>query len=368
MIYPLLPLFLTASLGAGALVVGAIEGAAESVAALLKLASGWWSDRLARRKPLVVAGYALSSFARPLVAFVNSVPQLLVVRLVDRVGKGVRSSPRDALLANAVPASERGRAFGVHRAADHLGAVIGPLVAFALLGGAGLNLRTVFMLAAVPAALAVAVLVLGVRETPVARVIPTAASASLGPAGALPRPFWGFVAAVLLFTLGNSSDAFLLLRARDLGIPTEDIPLLWALFHVVKVLSSVPAGSLSDRVGRRPLILGGWTLYALVYLGFGQATNAMQVWALFLAYGLYYGLTEGAEKALVADLVPAHRRGAAYGWYNLAIGIGAFPAALLFGLVWETAGAPAAFAMGATAAAVAAALAWVVTPRGPVTA
>jgi hypothetical protein len=230
MIYPLLPVFLTATLGAGAATLGAIEGAAETTAALLKLASGWWSDRVPRRKPLVVAGYGLASVARPLVALAASAGQVLGVRLVDRVGKGIRSAPRDALLAAAVPAAARGRAFGFHRAADHLGAVLGPLVAFALLQGAGVPLRTVFLLAAVPAALAMATLVLGVREGPPATDAhaapePPGGATAGAPAGArvasapLGRRFVAVLAAVLVFTLASATDAFLVLRAAQLGVP-----------------------------------------------------------------------------------------------------------------------------------------------------
>ncbi len=354
MIYPLLPVFLTATLGAGAATLGAIEGAAESTAALLKLASGWWSDRLPRRKPLVVAGYALASAARPLVALAGSAGQVLAIRLADRVGKGIRSSPRDALLAAAVPPEARGRAFGFHRAADHLGAVLGPLAAFALLRGAGADVRTVFALAAVPAALAVAVLVFGVREAPPAapprRPPPPAGPGPLDADAAAGRPLVALLAAVTLFTLGNSTDAFLILRAAQLGVPVALVPLLWALLHVVKSASSTPGGALSDRVGRRPLIAAGWLVYAAVYLGFAAARAPWHAWALFAAYGVVFGLTEGAEKALVADLAPSARRGAAFGWYHGAVGAAALPASLLFGALWERYGAPAAFRTGAALA------------------
>ncbi|HJU88796.1 MAG TPA: MFS transporter [Gemmatimonadaceae bacterium] len=345
MIYPLLPLFLATTLGASASIVGAIEGAAESVAALLKLASGWWSDRVARRKPLVVAGYVIASIVRPLVAAARSAGDVLAIRLVDRVGKGIRTSPRDALIADSVDSAVRGRAYGFHRAADHAGAVFGPLVAFALMGWAGLSIRTVFWLAAIPAVASVLVLVLAVREAP--RQAPPVKSMSLGSA-AMGSRFWGFLVVVLLFTLGNSTDAFLLLRASQLGVPAAMLPILWALLHVVKSGSSTPGGALSDRFGRTPLLVTGWALYALVYFGFAQATSVWHAWALFALYGVYFGLTEGVEKALVADVVPAARRGAAFGWFNLTIGIGALPASLLFGVVWDRYGAPTAFSLGAS--------------------
>lgn len=410
MIYPLLPVFLGTTLGASARFVGVVEGAAESTAALLKLASGWWSDRVRRRKPLVVAGYLLASVARPLVAAAQSAGHVLAIRLVDRVGKGIRSSPRDALIADSVHPAERGRAFGFHRAADHLGAVVGPLVAFALMRWGGAGMRTVFWLAAVPAAAAVLVLLVGVREKERAgapqaaapaggpphaedaldtgdvrhqsapRVIETVqggppgahASAAASPrrhatdadvaAAALPRRFWLFVGAVLLFTLGNSTDAFLLLRASQLGVATALVPVLWSMLHVVKSASSTPGGALSDRLGRKPLIVAGWLLYAVVYFAFGRATDAWHAWALFAIYGVFFGLTEGTEKALVADLVPATRRGAAFGWYNLAVGLAALPASVIFGAVWDRAGAPAAFGFGALMALVAALLVAAIVP------
>ena len=346
MIAPLLPIFLSATLGASASAIGAIEGAAESTAALLKLASGWWSDRLPRRKPLVVAGYLLASAARPLVAFAGSAAQVLAVRLTDRVGKGIRTAPRDALLAASVPREVRGRAFGFHRAADHLGAVIGPLIAFALLGAGGLSLRTVFWLAAIPAALSVLVLVVGVRESAVERGAPAGA----GPVDLLGAPVVRRLApllgAVLLFTLGNSTDAFLVLRATQLGVPVALVPILWAMLHVVKSAASTPGGALSDRIGRRPTIVAGWLLYAAVYAGFAAASRTWHVWALVAVYGLHFGLTEGAEKALVAELVPPQARGAAFGWYHLTVGLAAFPASLLFGAVWDRHGAGAAFLVG----------------------
>jgi MFS family permease len=361
MIYPLLPLFLATTLGASASVVGAIEGAAESLAALLKLASGWWSDRAARRKPLVVAGYTLASVARPLVAAAQSASQVLAIRLTDRVGKGIRTSPRDALIADSVDPALRGRAFGFHRAADHAGAVVGPLIAFVLLRGLDVSLRTVFWLAAVPAVISVLVLVLAVRDVP--RHEPRTVT-GVDLSGALGRRFWAFLAVLLIFTLGNSTDAFLLLRASQLGVPTALLPVLWAMLHVVKSASSTPAGALSDRIGRKPLLISGWALYALVYLGFSAAGAEWQAWALFAAYGIYFGLTEGVEKALVADLVPVLRRGAAFGWYNLAIGVGALPASLIFGAVWDRFGAPTAFALGASLAS-AAALAIATLPTAP---
>lgn len=345
MVYPLLPVFLREVLGAGALAVGAIEGAAESVASLLKLASGWWSDRARHRKPLVVLGYLLATMARPLIGLAGGVGQVAVLRLTDRAGKGVRTAPRDALIADAVQAADRGRAFGLHRAADNLGAVIGPLLALLLLREAGVSMRWVFVLSVIPALLAVVVLVAGVGEGDRGRPAPWA---TVGRRWSWPeRRFGSYLAVLMLFTLGNSSDAFLLLRATDAGVGVAWLPLLWALLSLLKAVSSLPAGILSDRVGRRPVIVGGWVVYAAVYFLLGRATTAMQVWLLFAVYGVYFGLTEGVEKALVADLASEAMRGTAFGWYNLVVGLGALPASLLFGAIWEWRGATVAFDVGA---------------------
>jgi MFS family permease len=353
MTYPLLPVFLTTVLGASAMSIGVIEGAAESTAALLKLASGWLSDRVRRRKPLVLAGYGLASLIRPLIGLAQSASQVFGIRISDRIGKGIRTSPRDALIADSVDPSIRGRAFGFHRSADHAGAVVGPLIAFALLRWSTVDLRHVFLWTAVPGALAVAALLFGVRET--ARAAPAAKpAAGVDLKVRLGRRFWAFLAVLFIFTLGNSTDAFLLLRATDLGVPSALVPILWAMLHVVKSAASTPGGALSDRIGRKPLLVAGWLIYAAVYLALGQARAAWQVWALFAVYGVYFGLTEGVEKALVADLVPAEKRGAAFGWYNLALGLGALPASLLFGLLWDKAGPATSFGFGATLALLAA--------------
>jgi MFS family permease len=371
MAYPLLPIFLTTVLGASATALGAIEGVAESTASLLKLVSGWLSDRLPGRKPLVVVGYGLASLVKPLIGLARSAGQVMAIRVVDRVGKGIRTSPRDALIADSVAPSIRGRAFGFHRAADNTGAVIGPLIAFALLRfGHGIDLRRVLLLTAIPAALSVALLVFGLREVP-RPTLPTMreGEGAPGPGGALRAAgfgarFWWLFAILTIFTLGNSSDAFLLLRATQLGIAPLLVPVLWALLNLVKALFNVPGGVLSDRFGRRPLLIAGWTIYAAVYLGFGLAGAAWQVWVLFAAYGLYFGATEGVEKALVADFVPAERRGAAFGFYNLALGIAALPASLIFGELVDHASARTAFLFGGGMALLAAIGICFVAPPG----
>jgi MFS family permease len=282
----------------------------------------------------------------------QNVGQVLMIRLADRTGKGIRGAPRDALIADAVEASQRGRAYGFHRAADHAGAVAGPLVAFGLLTWGGVSLRTVFLLAAIPAAAAMIALIFGVREKR-REVQPAGARPTFARAG-LDRRFWAYLGVLLLFTLGNSTDALLILRANDLGVSAAIIPVLWAVLHVVKSVSSTPGGILSDRLGRRPLIIGGWLIYAVVYLGFAFASATWHAWLLFIVYGLYFGMTEGVEKALVADMVPAQVRGAAFGWYNLTIGLAALPASLLFGGLWQAYGATVAFLAGAGLALLAA--------------
>ena len=388
MIYPLLPVFLTTTLGASAAVLGIIEGAAETTSSLLKLVSGWWSDRIGRRKPFVVFGYTLASAVRPLVAIAQSASQVLAIRLADRVGKGLRNAPRDALIAESVDPSIRGRAFGFHRAADHAGGVVGPLVAFALLQWFAFELRTVFWLAAIPGAVAILAVVAFVREaqalpprsgteaggeralqgTVGAQLNQTAAAPSSAGAAEnlataqLPRSFWAYLGVVLLFTLGNSTDAFLLLRANQLGVPVALAPILWAVLHIVKSLASTHGGALSDRIGRVPTLSAGWVVYALVYLGFAFASAEWHAWALFAAYGLFFALVEGTERALVADYVPANKRGTAFGWFNLIVGIGMLPASVLFGLVWDRAGSATAFVLGASLA-VAAVVAVTVIPR-----
>ena len=354
MIYPLLPVFLTTTLGASAGMLGAIEGAAETTASLLKLASGWWSDRVGKRKPLVVVGYGLASIARPLIAAAQSATQVLAIRLTDRVGKGLRNAPRDALIAESVDPSIRGKAFGFHRASDHAGAVVGPLIAFALLQWMGLELRTVFWLAVIPGALAIVTVLAFVRESAVApgAVRPVHAESA---AQKTPKSFWAYLAVVLIFTLGNSTDAFLLLRANQLGVPIAMMPILWAALHVVKSSASTHGGALSDKIGRAPTLIAGWTIYALVYVGFALASTQWHAWALFVAYGLFFALTEGTERALVADFAGTdNKRGTAFGWFHLTVGLGALPASVLFGLIWDRAGAASAFYTGAALAAVAA--------------
>lgn len=359
-IYPLLPIFLANSLGASARAIGTIEGLAESVASLLKLFAGYLSDRLAKRKFLVVAGYSVASFARPLLAFAQTWTQVLAIRLTDRVGKGIRTAPRDAMIADTVRVEQRGIAFGFHRAMDHAGAVIGPLIGYLLVVLFVANAKSpttgefsrIFLVASVPALIAVLVAIFFMRESPV-HVATENQVKKLSLRG-FDSNFKRFLLVLALFTLSNSSDSFLILRAMDAGVSVALVPLLWAAHHGMKVLSSLFGGDLSDRLGRKRLIVSGWILYAAVYAGFAYATNQASLWVLFLVYGIYFGLAEGAEKALVADLVRPEQRGTAYGLYNLAFGVTVFPASFLMGMIWDWKGPTVAFLvsafMGATAA------------------
>lgn len=350
MIYPLMPAFLVTVLGAGAVALGLVEGVAEATASILKVVSGRRSDRSGRRKPLVVAGYTTSGLARPLIGLATVWPSVVALRFVDRIGKGLRTSPRDALIAGAVSPDQRGRAFGLHRSMDHAGAVLGPLIAAGLLA-LGFDLRSVFLLAVVPAVLVVLVLVFFVREesTPPPPPEPSTGKESM------PRPFKLLLVATVVFTLGNSTDAFFLLRFTDSGMSAGLVAVLWAGHGAVKMAATWMGGRLTDRLGRRPLVASGWVLYAAAYAGFAMVDSLAGLVVIFIAYGVTFGLTEPAERAWVADLAPRARRGAAFGWYHGAVGIAALPASVVFGLVYESYGAPAAFGMGAALAVIAAA-------------
>jgi len=347
MIYPLLPAFLTAVLGAGPAALGVIEGVAETTASLLKLYSGYLSDRVRKRKGWIVAGYSISNVIRPLIAFSTSWLHVLALRFSDRVGKGLRTSPRDAIIADSTPVAFRGKAYGFHRAMDHAGAIVGPLAATVLLLAFHDDLKTIFLFSFIPGLFAVSLLLFGLRESP-AEVRATGHGFSVRAAWAEITPgFRKYLAIILVFTLGNSTDAFLLLRAQQLGVPLTLLPTIWVVLHIVKMGFSVPGGIVSDRIGRKKVIVTGWVVYALVYFAFGMASVQWHAWLLFAVYGIYFGLTEGVEKALVADFAPGHLRGSAFGLYHLVVGAGALPASLLFGLVWQAAGSTAAFAMGA---------------------
>lgn len=349
MVYPLLPLFLTRVLGASAMSLGVIEGAAEAANSVLKVVSGWLADRWGTPKKLVLGGYGLSSAVRPLIAIATSWPQVLAIRFSDRLGKGIRGAPRDAMLADFAPANARGRVYGFHRAMDHAGAVAGPLLASAYLYFHPGDYRTLFTLTIIPGVVVILVL-LRVPERAKAAPTPAASPTNRSNPGNrvdLGSRFYKAMFVILLFSLGNASDAFLLLRLSDLGIAAFWIPLLWSALHVVKVVASLGGGALSDTFGRRTMIGLGWIVYALVYAGFGVFDARPAVVAIFLAYGLYFGLTEGVEKAWVADMAPATSRGTAFGIYNAVLGAGSLAASLLFGLIWTRVSPHAAFMTGA---------------------
>jgi MFS family permease len=354
-----LPLFLANVLGVKMGIIGFIEGIAESTATLLKITSGYLADRLGKKKALTLCGYGLSAFTKPLLYFADTWSLVLGVRFLDRVGKGIRTAPRDALIAEVTAEQDRGRAFGFNKAMDKLGAVVGLLLAAWILsimqsGQETLThtgYRALVLLAVIPGLVAVVILAVGVREPRLAPLEPSKPS-GLDFVGwkSLDGRFKAFLGIVVLFTLGNSSDAFLMLRAQTVGFSTTEIFLLVAAFSLVVSISSFPAGILSDRLGRRRLIVSGWLIYACIYFGLGVATAAWHVGALYILYGLYYGAFQGASNALVADLVPSERRGTAYGLFNAAIGVTVFPASLIAGLLWQWFSPAAPFFFGAVLA------------------
>jgi MFS family permease len=354
-IYPLLPTFVTRVLGGNPASLGLIEGAADATSSVLKILAGHWSDRTGRRRPFVLAGYTIAGLVRPLIALATTWQHVFAVRVADRVGKGLRGAPRDAMLGALASPDQRGRVYGFHRAMDHAGAVIGPIVATVFLYVAPGAYRTLFALTIIPGLLAIAMLLL-VPETRA----PLGAAKSPHPLDqplkAYPREFKRYLLILGVFTLGNSSDAFLLLRLSDVGLATSLLPLTWAGLHVIKSGLSTYGGALSDRLGRRELIISGWMLYAAVYAGFAlsESLTALLVW--FFVYGAHFALVEGSEKALVADLVRGPAQGMAFGWYNAVLGFGALGASVLFGSLWKTFGPATAFFTGAGLAIMAAGL------------
>ena len=372
MLANLVPLFLANVLGAGTAIVGLIEGLAETTASLMKIYSGALSDRLGKRKWLTVLGYGLSTVAKPFLYFANSWGWVLGVRFSDRLGKGIRTAPRDALVADGVDEKRRGLAFGLHRAGDTFGAFLGIGIAALIVWltqsqAVNLSRRTfqIAVLASIlPAVLAVLVLALGARET----ANPIKSTTPVFSLKGMDKRFKNFLFVIVLFTLGNSSDAFIILRAQERGLNVLHVMLMMMTFTLIYSLLSTPLGVLSDRIGRRKLIIAGWLTYGLVYLGFAVSTSGWQIWALFGFYGIYYAATEGVAKALVADLVPPERRGTAYGIYNAAIGLTVFPASLIAGLLWQGVGSwqglgpSAPFIFGAVLALLAGLLFWRMVP------
>lgn len=353
MVYPLLPHFLLNFLHGNRLHLGLIEGVADTVAGFVKLWSGGYSDRAGRRKGLIVAGYSVPALLRPLTGLIAAPWQLFSIRVADRIGKGIRSAPRDALIADSTDPAMRGRAFGFHRGMDNLGAAIGPLLAAGFLWCWPEGMRTLFLLAILPGLLVVLLVVLGLREKPVSSSPRPRFRLSLQP---FDRNFRFYLLTLVIFTLGNSSDVFLLVRAGELGIAPVVLPLLWCTCNIAKSASNLLFGPAVDRFGPRQTLLLGWLGFAGIYLAFGLAANAWQIWAVFVVYGIVGGLIEPAERALVAQLVESDRKGLAYGWYNFSVGLATLPASLLCGALYQYSGPLAAFFCGAGLALTAAAL------------
>lgn len=355
MIAPLLPLYITAVLGAPATAVGFVEGAAELAASVFRGVGGWWSDRAGVRKPTVVFGYTLSAAAKPALALAAGWPGLLVARFADRMGKGLRGSARDALIASSTSPEHWGKAFSLHRAMDTAGAVAGPLIGLWLLSSAGLSYRAIFLWAGLPAFAAVLVLVLFVREAEPRSAAPVQAPAERASKPLSPK-FWRFLAVYALFALGNSSDSFLLLKGRHAGMSAEAVILAYVLFNLVNALLATTAGRLADRFGRRLTVAAGMGVYALCYLGFARAASAATLWPLFALYGLQAALIEGSFRAAVADASEPENRGLAQGVFQGTAGALAFAASALAGLMWTNLSPSAPFYFGAACAAAAAAL------------
>lgn len=358
MIFTLVPLFLSNVLGAATTVIGFIGGLSESTDAIFRILSGWFSDRIGRRKPLALMGYGISTLVKPFMYLAGSWGAVAAIRFSDRIGKGIRSSPRDALVADSVAAGERGRGFGLHRAMDTAGAAIGLVIAAVIIyqvqgGGLELGLETyqwLVLAGTVPAVLAVLVLFFFVRERKRKAILSDKAQAGAEqakPGVGFDIRFKLFLAVMAIFTLGNSSDFFVILRAQNLEAPLVHVTLMLVLFNVTYAAVSWPAGRLSDRLGRRRIIALGWAIYALVYLGFALSSSLWQIWLLFAAYGIYYGMVEGVARAFVADMVPAEKRGTAYGFYHGVVGLTLLPASLIAGWLWDVVNPAAPFYLGA---------------------
>ncbi|HAK96541.1 MAG TPA: MFS transporter [Planctomycetes bacterium] len=367
LIYAVLPFLIIDSIKASRAFLGLIEGLAEATPAFLRLVAGTLSDRARNRVWLIFSGYLASTAVKPFIALAFSQWHVLLLRFLDRIGKGIRSAPRDALVADLAPGPQRGRAFGFQRAMDHMGAVLGGVSAFVLLNWLGLSIAWAIAASAIPGIASVLVIALFVRDVPGRAARISAPRPPLEGLRALPRVYYAYLAAAALFALANSSDVFLLLRARDMGIAVQIVPLLWALLHVVKTAASYVCGGLSDRVGRKPVLVSGWILYGLVYIAFGFMQSAGAAWALFALYGVFFGATEGVAKAFVADLVPAEKRGTAFGLLGMAEGLLVLPASLLCGALWDaTSTAKLSLVLGGAFALAAALvlLALVRAPRG----
>jgi MFS family permease len=382
MIYSLVPIFLSSVLGVGAVFIGLIEAIAEATASLVKMFSGWLSDKLGRRKPLMLFGYGISTLSRPLLALANVWGVVLGARFVDRLGKGVRTAPRDAIVADSSPRSQLGRSFGYHRAMDQFGAVIGPAIAFAILALRPGGYRTVFWISMIPAAISVVIIWLFIREKRKTRAVAGAAGVASGPEGAaglgarqagetrwerlrsLRGPLLSYLLVTAIFSLGNSSDAFLIIRAnRDLGIVTLLIPILYLVFNFVYSALSIPAGLLADRVGRRKVALIGFAFFAVTYAWMAVAHSAAAAWGVFILYGVYMGISDGNGRALLGEFSSGVRRGTAFGTYHMVVGLAALPASVIAGVLYDNVSHAAPFWVGAGAAVLAGILMLALVPE-----
>ena len=359
MIYPLVPLFLANVLGVNKSVIGLIEGIAESTASLLKVFSGWFSDRIGNCKWLMAAGYGISTLSRPIIALAMGWHHVMGSRFMDRFGKGVRTAPRDAIIAESSDRAYLGRAFSFHRSLDTMGAVVGPALAFFLLGIFSNNYRWVFWLSMIPGAIAVLLIIFFITEKKIKRektsikdfvIPPTPPLVKGGKSGLFDWRFKFFVAIATLFAIGNSSDVFLILRAQQIGIPTVMIPVVYLLFNLIYSLSSIPAGIAADRFGRKRVILLGFVLFAILYYGFAIAKDTTAIWVLFVFYGLFMGLAEGVQKAFLATIIPSDFKATAFGVYNTAVGLAMFPASITGGWLWDNVSPSATFYFGAITA------------------
>ncbi len=363
MIYPLLPLYLRSVLGASTAFVGLVEGIAESTSSVLNVVSGWLSDRIKKRKTLLLWGYSLSAVTRPLIAVATIGWHILLVRFVEKVGKGIRVPPRDALIADSCTPENRGKGFGLHRSMDNVGSILGPLIAFFLLIYLNNDYRALFWIASIPAFLAIGILTFVVSEK--AKDLSQTEAPSVSRRFNLKqfnRNFKLFLIATTVFEMANSSNAFLLLRVKDLGLSLELIPIIYLFSNIFKTISSMPGGILSDKFGRRNVLAIGWIFYGISYFGFAFITSVTQAWVIFGIYGLFYGMTEGVKKALVADLVPKEARGSAYGIHTFLVSFPQLPASLLLGILWQKYNAAIAFSVGASFAIVGGLLLFIFIP------
>ncbi len=373
MIYSLVPIFLSSVLGVNKSLIGLIEGIAEATASMVKMFSGWFSDRIGRRKPLMLFGYGISTLSRPLLALASGWGMVLGARFVDRFGKGVRTAPRDAIVADSSSRHELGRSFGYHRAMDQFGAVVGPAIAFVVLALHPGGYRMVFWISMIPGVICVAVIWLFIRERRRPRLVAKAttgaggeAAPTAGPAAAIPSsgtlwerlgrlrgPLLSYLLVTAVFYLGNSSDVFLILRARDLGVAAVLIPILYLVFNLVYSALSIPAGLLADRVGRRKVALIGFAVFAVTYAWMAVAASAAAAWGVFILYGVYMGISDGNGRALLGEFSAGERRGTAFGAYHMVVGLAALPASIIAGLLYDNVSPSAPFWVGAAGAVVA---------------